>query len=214
MGFFKEYWKGGEGQTEAAFHSSSFHSYFEGYIEKKQIDPATGKSKIVRIYAAPYYVRSSTNADWIKVKLRATLLFLLSASLLILSSSIFELEDPAKYYQIFVAGGLICEFFLLYVFLKFLSAPRKMTIGTYRAVCPTMYRLCLASAVFIFCAIPARLVNAVLLQSRVSVSLLLGFACLAVSGASMLGLFFLEKKVVYTIEDNEHADENGFQIQR
>ena len=214
MGFFKEYWKGGEGQTEGAFHSSSFHSYFEGYIEKKQVDPATGKSKIVRIYAAPYHVRSGSDSDWMKAKLRVAVMYVLSVALLILASSVLELDVPAKYYQIFIAAGLICDFFLLYVLIKFLSAPRKMTIGTFRSFHPAICRLSIAAAVIVFCAVPARLVNVIVNRCSADLSVLTGFLCLAGSGAAMLGLYLQERKAVYDIVDHENAEENGFQIQR
>jgi len=214
MVFFKEYWKGGEGQTEGAFHSSSFHSYFEGYIEKKQVDPATGRSKIVRIYAAPYHVRSGSDSDWGKAKLRAAVMYVLSVALLILSSSVLELEMPAKYYQIFIAGGLICDFFLLYVLIKFLFAPRKMTIGTFRSFHPTICRLSIAAAVIVFCAVPARLVNMLLSRCPADLSVLMGFLSLAGSGAAMLGLYLQERKALYDTVDNESAEEHGFQIQR
>lgn len=214
MGFFKEYWKGGEGQTEAAFHSSSFHSYFEGYVEQKQTDPRTGRAKIVRIYTGPYRVRCATESRWLAEKLFTAGAYLSSVVLLILAATVLELEEPAKYYQLFIAGSLLCDFFLLYILLRFLSAPRKMTIGDYRAICPKLYQAGLVSAVFAGLAIPARLVNAILTRSRFDLTLVGGFLCLAGSAAAMLMLFLREKKAVYEIEDNENADVNGFLVQR
>ena len=214
MGFFKEYWKGGEGQTEGAYHSSSFHSYFEGYVEQKHTDPRTGRSKIVRIYTAPYRVRCATNARWLIAKLHTTLLYLCSVILLVLAATVLELEEPAKYYQFFVAMALVCDFFLLYKLLRFLSAPRRMTIGDYRAVYPGLHRLALVSAVFAFLALPARLVNAALSGDPMGLRLVAGFLCLAGSCAAMFFLFFREKNAVYNVEDNEHSEENGFQVQR
>lgn len=214
MGFFKEYWKGGEGQTEAAYHSSSFHSFFEGYVEQKQTDPKTGRTKIVRIYTAPYRVRCDTDSRWLAEKLCTLLAYLCSVTLLILAATVLELEEPAKYYQFFIAGSLICDFILLYILLRFLSAPRRMTVGDYRGICPKLYQAALVSAVLVFLAIPARLINAVLTHSRFSLTLAAGFLCLAGSGASMLWLFLREKKAVYRIEDNEQADVNGFLVQR
>lgn len=214
MGYFKEYWKGGEGQTEGAYHSSSFHSYFEGYVEQKQTDPRTGRAKIVRIYTAPYRVRCASDAQWRAAKLGTMLLYLSSAVFLILAATVLELENPAKYYQLFVAGSLVCDFFLLYILLRFLSAPRKMTIGDYRAVYPGLYRIALASAVFTSLAFPARLMNWILSGQPINLKCITGLLCIAASGTSMLCLFLREKKAVYNIEDNEHAEENGFQVQR
>lgn len=214
MGFFKEYWKGGEGQTEAAYHSSSFHSYFEGYVEQKQTDPRTGRAKIVRVYTAPYRVRCDTEARWLAEKAIAALLYLSSVILLILSATVLELAEPAKYYQLFVAGSLLCDFILLYILLRFLSAPRKMTIGDYRAVCPKLHQTALVSAVFLLLAIPARLVNAILTHNTFHLKLVAGFLCLIVSCGAMVFLFLRERKAVYRFEDNEHADENGFLVQR
>ena len=214
MGFFKEYWKGGEGQTEAAYHSSSFHSYFEGYVEQKQTDPKTGRSKIVRIYTAPYRVRCATDARWLVEKLHTILAYLCSVALLILSATALELEEPAKYYQFFVAGSLLCDFFLLYILLRFLSSPRKMTIGDYRAIYPKLHQAARVSAIFILGAIPARLINAILIHNPLDLPLIAGFLSLAGSAAAMLHLFLREKKAVYKVEDNENADANGFLVQR
>lgn len=214
MSYFSEFWKGGEGQTEAAFHSSAFHKYFEGYVEEKKVDPATGKTRIVRTYTAPYYVRQGSDAEWKWAKVLTVCLYLLSMVLLILSATVLELESPAKYYQIFVAGGLVCAFYILYVFIQYLSAPRKMTIGNYRAFYPALHKSCLVASVFIFAAIPARLLNAILTANAVSAELILGFVCLAGSGASMLGIYLRERETIYDIVDNEQAGETGFQIRR
>lgn len=214
MGYFKEYWKGGEGQTEGAYHSSFFHSYFEGYVEQKQSDPRTGRTKIVRIYTAPYRVRCASDAQWRTTKLGTMLLYLSSVVFLILAATALELENPAKYYQLFVAGSLVCDFFLLYILFRFLSAPRKMTIGDYRAVYPKLYRMALASAVFTVLAFLARLINEILISHPINLKLIMGFFCLVGSAITMAFLFFREKNAIYNMEDNEHAEENGFQVQR
>ena len=214
MGYFKEYWKGGEGQTEGAYHSSFFHSYFEGYVEQKQTDPKTGRTKIVRIYTGPYRVRCTSDAQWRTTKLGTILLYVSSVVFLILAATVLELENPAKYYQLFVAGGLVCDFFLLYILLRLLSAPRKMTIGDYRAVYPGLHRMALVSAMFTSFALPARIANAMLSHQPVKLNFIMGLLCIAASGISMFCLFFREKRAAYNIEDNEHAEENGFQIQR
>ena len=214
MGFYKEYWKGGEGQTEGAYHSSSFHSFFEGYVEQKQTDPRTGRTKIVRIYTAPYRVRCASEKQWRITKLQTSLLYLCAVILLVLAATVFELENPAKYYQLFVAGSLVCDFFLLYILIRYVSSPRKLTVGDYRAVYPGLYRLALVCAVSTFLALPTRLVNVIASGQTFSVNMLMGFSCLAGSGASLLFLFFREKNAVYNVEANEHAEENGFQVQR
>lgn len=214
MGYFSDFWKGGEGQTEAAFHSSAFHKFFEGYVEQKKIDPLTGRLKITRVYVAPYYVRQGSDAEWKKAKALTTLMYLLSLFLLVLSATILELDAPAKYYQCIVACSYMCAFYTLYVFIQYLSAPRKMTIGDYRRFYPALPKSCLVTSVFIFAAVAARLISAIAASNRISWELLLGFICHIGAGASMLGIYLREHDTIYGIVDNENADANGVLIQR
>lgn len=214
MGYFSEFWKGGEGQTEAAFHSSAFHKFFEGYVEQKRIDPLTGRHKITRVYVAPYYVRRGSDAEWKKAKALTSLMYLLSLFLLVLSTTMLELDTPAKIYQCIVACGYVCAFYTLYVFIQYLSAPRKMTIGNYRAFYPALPKSCLVTSIFLFAAVPARLISAILASSSVSFALLLGFLCHISAAASMLGIYLREHSTIYDTADNENASENGVLIQR
>lgn len=214
MGYFKEFWKGGEGQTEAAVHSGAFHKYFEGYVEQKQSDPRTGRSRIVRIYVAPYYLRRGTDAQWKQAKACSGALYLLSMVLFLLSVTVLELENPAKFYQFFIAGGFLCAFYTTYVFLHYLSAPRKMTIGVYRSFCPALERSCLVTACFLLAAVPARLLCAILAASPFTFGTLGGFVCLAGAGGAMLGIWLLEHRSVYDMVENKNADVSGFRVQR
>lgn len=214
MSFFSEYWKGGEGQTEASFHSLSYHSFFEGYVEKKELDPRTGRVKWNRIYTAPYYVRRGTDAQWKRSKLLTAALYLLSGALLFLSSTVLELTAPAKLYQCILAIGYLCAFYTLYVVIHFLAAPRKMTIGEHRAISPKLEKSSLVSSVCIFAALAARIASAALSAGSVTGRGWLGFFCLALSGASMLAINRMEHASGYETEDNPRADEHGYQVQR
>lgn len=214
MGNFKDFWKGGERQTEAAIHSSAFHKYFEGYVEQKQIDPRTGRSKIVRIYVAPYYLLQGTDAQWKQAKVRNGALYLLFMALFLLSVTVLELENPAKYYQFFIAGSFLCAFYTTYVFLHYLSAPRKMTVGTYRSFSPMLEKSCLVTACFLLAAVPARLLCAILTAAPFTLRTLGGFICLAGAGGACLGIWLLERRSVYTTAENENAGVSGFRVRR
>ena len=214
MGYFKEFWKGGEGQTEAAVHSGAFHRHFEGYVEQKQGDPRTGRSKIVRIYAAPYYLRRGTDAQWIRAKLEVAALYLLAMVLFLLSVTALELEKPEKYYQFFIAVGFMCAFYTAYVLLHYLFAPRKMTIGTYRSFCPQLQKSCLVTAFFLFAAVCARALCTVLAPVSITLYFFGGFVCLIGAGGAMLGIWLLERRSVYDTVENENASVSGFRIQR
>lgn len=214
MGRFREFWTGGEGQTEAAVHSRAFHKYFEGYAERKQSDPRTGKSKIVRAYVAPYRLREGTDAQWKQAKARNGALYLLFAVLFLLSVTVLELDDPEKYYQFFIAGGFLCAFYATYVFLHYLFAPRKMTIGTYRSFHPAMEKSFLVTACFLLAAVPARLVCAILTASPFGLRTVGGFICLAGAGGACLSIWLLERRSVYITEENENADADGFRVRR
>ena len=213
MGFFKTFWKGEDSPTEHGIHIGSYHRFFEGYVERHVADERTGKAKIVRVYAAPWYVRTGTESMWKQAKARFAGLYALSAALLILSATALELPDPARYYQAFVAFAILSDFHLLYKGIKYLAAPRKMTAGEYKALWPSLYRGAFVSAVCAFAAAAARIVNAILSRIPAIPMALPGAVCLAFSGIAMLLLALREKRAVFERQDNENADEHGAMIQ-
>ena len=96
---------------------------------------------------------------------------------------------------------------------KLLAAPRKMTVGEYKALRPSLYRGALVAAVFSLAAALARIVNMILSHIQAGAPLLLGTFCLAASGAAMFSLWLREKRAVFEMEDNENAGEHGVMIQ-
>lgn len=214
MSFFRDFWKGGDGQTEAAVHSRAFHSYFEGYVERQRIDPRTGRRSIVRVYTAPYRVRRGSTAQWKRAKIVTALIYLLALLLFILSTSALELSAPAKLYQCIVACCYLCALYASYVFLSYLTAPRRMTVGDYRRFFPAFPKSCLVTAVFLALSFAARLLSAIWSTEPLGAKALLGFPCQLGAILLMLWIYRQEGSATYDAVENENAEETGVLIQR
>lgn len=130
------FWKKGSGSgggPGSAYHSRQYHTFFEGYAEVRE-ETANGRGKILRIYAAPWYVCSQTAGQWLRRKL-LYVFFTFAAMCLFLSGSVRATGvNLAWYTQICTALTVISFLPTLYHTICILFFPRKMTVGQYKII--------------------------------------------------------------------------------
>ncbi len=219
MSFFRNFWAKDDSTTGNSYHSSSYHRFFEGWVEQKVTDPKTGKTKIVRNYAAEYVERSGTDKEWVTNKIMASLTFLISTIAFIFGCYELESVTVSKYIELVPVIVLFIYFYFLYILVKFLTAPRKMTIGDYNAYTPRFFRtarlifrlslLCLAVVIVNMIIMLFRTDETAFLISRTVLTVLSYLA----AGVLMLLLGLNEDNTEYKYLENEDADKLPYGIQ-
>ncbi len=215
MALFHNFWAKDDSTTRSAYHSAAYHSFFEGYVERKQTDPKTGKPVIVRVYTAEYIRRSGTDRQWVCNKIMVTAVYFLILAIYLLGSMQLSLNRISKYFELLPAIGIIFYFYLFYVLIKFLIAPRKMTVGEYKAYTPGLCRafrlIAVVSFLDVACAV-MELAAGLVLNGDFETGLLLSVLCYAVCSAGMFFLYHIEYNAVYDHLENESSDEGGIMI--
>jgi hypothetical protein len=111
-------------------YNKSYHRFFEGYVEKVEQSPDTGKAHISRIYAGDYYVPQVSEQKWKETKLTYLALYLGSVVALILQG----IGQSGKQWYIVVplVLGLLLEVWLGFYVFAYASHPPKLNIREYR----------------------------------------------------------------------------------
>ncbi len=114
-------------------YNKSYHSYFEGYVERIVTDPETGVQRIQRIYAGDYYRHSMTDQAWKKLKLGYGLRSLWTLAVFVVVGCVNVGGVGADSY---VAGftGLVCLAMVGfgYEMVCYLTAGRTLKIHQYK----------------------------------------------------------------------------------
>lgn len=65
-------------------YNKAYHSFFEGYAEKEEVDPQTGKVHIKRTYTGDFYVAQVDEKTWKRNKIIYMAIYLWSVAALIM----------------------------------------------------------------------------------------------------------------------------------
>lgn len=127
----KRYFREGEERASHTHHSTSYHTYFQGYSENKVL---TGKGvgfKIERTYTAHYLSLTSNKKKWIGYKALYAFLYLIfiAADLLALFSR--SQANDATWTSLFGVLALLMALMLLIPLGNYLAAPMCMKLGQY-----------------------------------------------------------------------------------
>jgi hypothetical protein len=114
-------------------HSTSYHSYFQGYSEHK-IPKKNGKGyRIERIYTADYCKYQETDASWRLKKVLYLALLVGAIAALILGGTSRSVINCTRFTGVAQILAWIPMAYLGYSMIAQLQASRLMTIGDYRA---------------------------------------------------------------------------------
>lgn len=111
-------------------YNKAYHSFFEGYTEKQEVDPNTGKVHIKRTYAGDFYVAQMEEAAWKRNKILYVALYVWSVIALILQG--VGRSATEWYIVVPVFLGILAEILLgVQVFAR-LGHSRRLNIRQYR----------------------------------------------------------------------------------
>lgn len=208
MGLFS--WKQ-DARTDHSWHSASFHQYFEGYTETKVTDPATGRTRIQRIYTDPYYYKDISDSKWKIEKLLYIAAFAASLVLFEICTA-FGASNAKLYTQIPQILTTLCFLYCLYVNINYLFSPRRMTTGQYNSASVRLISAYKLIMLPIAASVLAELVYIVLPDHPDKTLALVSMAGFFISGLLCFLICRHEDSVTYKQLLNENAGVPGNRI--
>jgi hypothetical protein len=196
------------------FHSRSYHSYFEGYQEYKEVN-SRGRTKIRRVYTGTWYSQDLDTARYILLRLLYVLLFFGIIGMLVLAA-ISQKESGNVLYvvipEILTVGLLFRMLYILFV--NYLFAPGQMTLNDYRTTAGSLKICSLALAISFGLDMSMSILYAIIHLSDVfGKEMLIGLEFLT-AGILSLAMFFIERRIPYKeIKNDSIIKENGIEIE-
>lgn len=122
-----------EDRDSRLWHSSAYHSYFEGYTEYKTTDER-GKTKIKRVYTGAWHVQELQGARYVLLRVLYILMFLGMVGAIVIAGMNQGSAGTAFYIVLpeIVTVCLLARLFYV-LFVNYLFAARKMTIHDFRS---------------------------------------------------------------------------------
>jgi hypothetical protein len=113
------------------YHSAAYHKYFEGFAERKVVDP-DNKVKIVRVYTEEYYIRDLSETKEFFLKLAYGGILSLIIFLFIFSASLKIEANTNKFINITQALSVAVLAAMTMSIIFYIISHGKLTIYNYR----------------------------------------------------------------------------------
>lgn len=179
-------------------YNRAYHRYFEGYVEQEICDPATGRRKIRRVYAGPYYRHNLTDRAWVKLKAGYLLLTVWATACLLMqglsgSSHVWYLAVP-------LSLGAIAIAWLIFLVVSYALHGRELEIRQFRDR-ESLKAAAMAGAILFLALLAGQAAWMIVYRNRYSY----GALCAVLDASAAAGLFFLyrtERDMPYVKREN------------
>jgi hypothetical protein len=198
---------------DSAYHSPSYHKYFEGTSETL-VTGKNGKGKrIIRVYTGLYYSQDMTGKRRILNRLLFTGLYLGAAALFAFCASLETASNRTWYVTFPEALSFIGLFWMLYVLINYMTAPRDMTVGCYHSTSGPLIKSGRLTAISLGLLTLTQLIYALLSAEENRLSGLLSAAGFAASSAAVYAIGAIDSQITYTRTRSENkAPDHGIEI--
>lgn len=196
-----------ESLSNKSWHSSFYHSQFEGYSEHYEWDEH-GKKKLIRVYTGEYYRPALTPAQRKWFAILYILLFFIGTALFITGAALSAVCNGTFYVTIFQALTVVALAFVLMGLCNYLSVRGDFTIPVFTHGPARLKRWSLLGALTLFAATLAAVLSAFLgvqfdLRSLFSAGLFLA------AGLCLFGIHGLESSFHYDYIENTITEPEG-----
>lgn len=196
-----------ESLSNKSWHSTFYHSQFEGYSEHYEWDEH-GKKKLIRVYTGEYYRPVLEPSRRRRFAALRVVLFLAGTALFITGAALPAVCNGVFYVTIFQALTVVCLAFVLMGLCNLLLVRGDFTIPSFAHGPARLKRWSLLGSLTLFAAALAAVLAAFLgeafdMRSLFSAGLLLA------AGACLLGLNRLESSIRYDYIENPVAEPDG-----
>lgn len=196
-----------ESLSNKSWHSTFYHSQFEGYSERYELDEH-GKKKLIRVYTGEYYRPAQEPSRRRLLAALRAVLFLAGAALFITGAALPAVCNGTFYVTIFQALTVVCLAFVLMGLCNLLTVRGDFTIPAFSHGPARLKRWSLLGALTLFAAVLAAVIAAFAGETFDARSLLSAGLFLA-AGACLLGLNRMESSVRYDYIENPVAEPDG-----
>ena len=112
-------------------HSTSYHTFFQGYSERKVLAGNAAGYRIEREYTAHYLAFTDNRRKWIAYKILYAGLYLASAALTLLALFSRAYANYTAWVSVFGVLQIVALLLLLIPVLYYVTAPMKMKMGQF-----------------------------------------------------------------------------------
>lgn len=196
-----------ESLSNKSWHSTFYHSQFEGYSEHYEWDEQ-GKKKLVRVYTGEYYRPAQAPSQRRLFSAARVVLFLVGTALFITGAALPAVCNGMFYVTLFQALTVAALAFVLMGLCNHLSVRGDFTIPAFNHGPARLKRASLLGALALFSAVLAAMVAAFSGETFDARSLL-SAGLFLVAGACLLGLNRLESSVRYDYIENPVTEPEG-----
>ena len=198
-----------EDRDSRLWHSGAYHRYFEGYTEYRVTDEK-GKTRIRRVYTGTWYRLALPDNRRLMVRCIYVFLFLLLTGAIALASWAQGGAGRAVYTVIpeIVTLCLLARLFYV-LFVCYLFAPRKMTVGDYRSSSPALKNAGLYLAIAFAADALAALIERLLGGGASFRSFPLTVLAFCLGASMSLLLARIESGLPYETEENTDVPRDG-----
>ena len=196
-----------ESLSNQSWHSTFYHSQFEGYSERYEWDEQ-GKKKLVRVYTGEYYRPAQTAAQRRLFSVLRVLLFLAGTALFLTGAAQPAVCNSVFYVTLFQALTVAALAFVLISLCSRLSVRGDFKIADYNHGVTRLKHSSLLGSLALFAAVFAA-VAAALTSESFDLRSLLSAGLFLAAGACLLGLNRLEASVRYDYIENLVVEPEG-----
>ena len=196
-----------ESLSNKSWHSTFYHSQFEGYSEHYEWDEH-GKKKLIRTYTGEYYrpaLDTSRRRNYMAARI---VLFLIGTASFIVGAALPAVCNGVFWVTLFQALTVVCLAFVLTGLCNLLTTRGDYTIPAFNHGPARLKRFSLLGALTQFAAVLGSVITA-LGASLFDARSLLSAALFLFAGGCLLGLNRLEVSVRYDYIDNPVTEPDG-----
>ena len=196
-----------ESLSNKSWHSTFYHSQFEGYSEHYEWDEH-GKKKLIRTYTGEYYRPAQTSSQKRRFSAARVVLFLAGAALFLVGAALPAVCNGVFYVTVFQALTVICLAFTLMGLCSLLAVRGDFTIPAFSHGPTRLKRWSLLGTLSLFvCFFTA--VLAAFLGGTFDIRSLLSAGLFLTAGACLFGLNRLQASIRYDYIENPVAEPEG-----
>jgi len=198
MGLLSGNWKSETGEKgSSAFHSTSYHKYFDGYTEMKVLKSNGKGDKIVRVYTGPYFSQDVTDRQWKRNKLILIMVYMIVVTAFLFFAALDKANNKVWFTELPQAIVLCSFLWMLYAVFHYVAAPRKMTINQYRSSSGRLLHSGRAAMTASWAAAVTQLVYACVPGNADKLCSILCAVIFALGGAAICYLIVHEGRMIY-----------------
>lgn len=192
--------------------SGFYHSYWRGWTEVR-VNRIGKPYSIERVYTAPWIQQDLSTRDYVLVRILYGFLIALSIALFALAMTQRVGSNFCWYVALFGMPSTILFFAVLWIFVGYAKAPRKMTLYEHKSTSVYLKRICLAFFIGLCATALATVLYALLNPGDEPLKQLLNVLLDLLAAGCVFTVFLLEKKMKYIdIPNTNKPPAGGFEI--